>query len=185
MKKQVLIIISVTVITCSFVACTHNSSRETISTTAVTDVNGNTHYYEPVTDENNEIVTDKNGIIVTKEKTTKNKSDNTNAIFASAENKADNVVDYEDIVDNVTTAMLKSDTTIATNTQANTSGQKLETTTTNKPTTKKTTTTSQSNTASKSTTNPTTQKQTQTQTELATDKDGWIDKWYWAEFMRR
>ena len=108
MKKQVLIIISVTVITCSFVACTHNSSRETISTTAVTDVNGNTHYYEPVTDENNEIVNDKNNEVVTTEITTTSKAQTTSTFVP---NEADNVIDFNTVTDNSKTTTVRNNKT--------------------------------------------------------------------------
>lgn len=179
MKKQVLIIISIVVIICSFVACTHNSGSETASTTAVTDSNGITHYYEPVTDENNEIVTKENGDVVTTEITAKIKPSKTNATSTYTQNKADNVIDFETVINattsNSTTEAEKIITTTnhtttekaATITQSNTTASKSTTITT---TTQKQITT----TTSKLTTNPTTKKQTQ----LATDKNGWINKWY-------
>ncbi len=40
-----------------FVACSENSGNEVISTTAVTDSKGTTHYYEPVTDDKGNIST--------------------------------------------------------------------------------------------------------------------------------
>ena len=44
-----------------FVSCSVNSISETVSTTAVTNINGTTHYYEPVTDDKGNIsTTDKN-----------------------------------------------------------------------------------------------------------------------------
>ena len=115
MKKQVLIIISIVVIICSFVACTHNSSRETFTTTAVTDSNGKTHYYEPVTDENNEIVTDKNNDVVTTEITAQSKAIKAQTSLTSAKNKADNVVDFESVANNTaSTSTTKTEKTIPT-----------------------------------------------------------------------
>ena len=70
--KKAIILLFVTVITvCVFVSCSaKNSGSGDNSTTAITDVNGETHYYETVTDENGEVVTDKDGNYVTKENTT-------------------------------------------------------------------------------------------------------------------
>lgn len=102
MKKQVLIIISIVVIICSFVACTNNGSIETVSTTAVTDGNGITHYYEPVTDENNEIVTDKNNDVVTTEITTTGKTTKAQTTSTYTQNKADNDIDFESVTNNTT-----------------------------------------------------------------------------------
>lgn len=70
--KKAIILLAVTVITvCLFVSCSaKNSGSGDNSTTAITDVNGETHYYETVTDENGEVVTDKDGNYVTKENTT-------------------------------------------------------------------------------------------------------------------
>lgn len=161
MKKQILIIVSVVVIICSFVACTHNSGSESISTTAVTDSNGITHYYEPVTDENNDIVTKEDGDVVTTEITVQSKATKTQTISTSVQNNADNIVDYEPVASN-TALTTKSQTTITTTIQTNTTTQKSNTTT--NPTTKK----------QNATTNPTIQKPTQP----ITDKDGWINKWY-------
>lgn len=70
--KKAIILLAVTVITvCLFVSCSaKNSGSGDVSTTAITDVNGETHYYETITDENGEVVTDKDGNYVTKENTT-------------------------------------------------------------------------------------------------------------------
>ena len=65
MKKQVLIIISIVVIICSFVACTHNSGSESISTTAVTTINS------------------------------KSEIEKTYDSSTSAKNEADNIVNFE------------------------------------------------------------------------------------------
>ena len=149
MKKQILIIVSVVVIICSFVACTHNSSIETVSTTAVTDGNGITHYYEPVTDENNDIVSKENGDVVTTEITVQSKATKTQTSSTSAKNNADNVIDFNTVTDNSKTTTVRNNKT-ETSTEISTDE-----------------TTTQANTT-------TPQKQTQP----ITDKDGWINKWY-------
>lgn len=149
MKKQILIIVSVVVIICSFVACTHNSGSESISTTAVTDSNGITHYYEPVTDENNDIVTKENGDVVTTEITVQSKATKTQTSSTSAQNEADNVIDFNTVTDNSKTTTVRNNKT-ETSTEISTDE-----------------TTTQTNTT-------TPQKQTQP----ITDKDGWINKWY-------
>lgn len=149
MKKQILIIVSVVVIICSFVACTHNSGSESISTTAVTDSNGITHYYKPVTDENKDIVTKENGEVITTEITVQSKATETQTSSTSAQNEADNVIDFNTVTDNSKTTTVRNNKT-----EMSTEISTDETTT-------------QTNTT-------TPQKQTQP----ITDKDGWINKWY-------
>lgn len=149
MKKQVLIIISVVVIICSFVACTHNSSSETASPTAVTDSNGITHYYEPVTDENSDIVTKENGDVVTTEITVQSKATKAQTISTSVQNNADNVIDFNTVTDNSKTTTVRNNKT-ETSTEISTDETTTQT----------------------STTTP------QKQTQPITDKDGWINKWY-------
>ena len=149
MKKHILIIASVVVIICSFVACTNNSGSESISTTAVTDSNGITHYYEPVTDENNDIVTKEDGDVVTTEITVQSKATKTQTSSTSAQNEADNVIDFNTVTDNSKTTTVRNNKT-----EMSTEISTDETTT-------------QTNTT-------TPQKQTQP----ITDKDGWINKWY-------
>lgn len=149
MKKQVLIVVSVAVIICSFVACTNNSSSEIISTTAVTDSNGITHYYEPVTDENKEIVTKENGDVVTTEITVQSKATKAQTISTSAQNEADNVIDFNTVTDNSKTTTVRNNKT-----EMSTEISTDETTT------------------QTDTTIP------QKQTQPITDKDGWINKWY-------
>ena len=112
MKKQLLIISIIVVIVSIFVSCSVNSISENISTTAVTDSNGTTHYYEPVTDDegnisttaknkgvfaeietqsNGKAVTKKNGEYVTNEHTTalsiENVTDRTSSTTKSATEK--------------------------------------------------------------------------------------------------
>ena len=169
MKKQLLIISIIVVIVSIFVSCSVNKEGniQLPSTTAVTDEQGTTHYYEPVTenestsvfaeivtDDNGKAVTKKNGKYVTKEHTTiltttektisstENKSSTTDKQqAASTTNPADNEIEFE------------------TSTDKNTTTAKETTTTATKPTEKET----------NSTANP---------TKVVTDKDGWIDKWY-------
>lgn len=176
--KKTLIIFSFLVITVSlFVSCSVNSSVDNISTTAVTDEQGTTHYYQPLAENGStstyvEIVTDKkgnavikkNGTYVTKEhttilttnttdlKTAKSSKVTTNSTTLSDKsNAADNVVDFE----TTATKQNQSITTIKSTTTTT-----ITSTTTTKPTEKETTST------------------TQTTTKVVTDKDGWIEKWY-------
>lgn len=149
MKKQILIVVSVVVIICSFVACTNYNSIEITSTTAVTDSNGITHYYKPVTDKNNDIVTKGNGDVVTTEITVQSKATKTQTSLTFAQNEADNVIDFNTVTDNSKTTTVRNNKT-ETSTEISTDE-----------------TTTQTNTT-------TPQKQTQP----VTDQDGWINKWY-------
>lgn len=172
MKKQLLIISVLVIIVSIFVSCSANSSSEDISTTAVTDSNGTTHYYVPVTDDkgnvsataenqgvfaeietkpNGKTVTNKNGTYVTKEHTT---------VLPIKDKTTQQSHSAEPI-----TEKLSSDTTKSIEDADNV--VEFETTETkpdDRTTTKETTTTTET----------TTQKETQP----ATDKDGWITKWY-------
>lgn len=178
MKKK-LIFISVIVIIVSFlVSCSVNSSIDEVSTTAVTDSNGTTHYYEPVTDNkgnlsttaknqgvfseietnpNGKTVTNKNGTYVTKEHTTvlpikdKTTQQSHSAEPITEKSSSDTTKSIKD-VDNVVEF------------------EPTETTEETKP--DYTTTTIEKMTTT--TTEPATQKETQP----ATDEDGWITKWY-------
>lgn len=160
MKKQLLIISIIVVIVSIFVSCSVNKEGniQLPSTTDVTDEQGTTHYYEPVTenestsvfaeivtDDNGKAVTEKNGKYVTKEHTTilttTEKTISSTAGSATErtqENPADNEIEFE-----TTTKKDKTTTTTAAI----------------QPTEKET----------NSTANP---------TKVVTDKDGWIDKWY-------
>lgn len=149
MKKQILIVVSVVVIICSFVACTHNSGSETASTTAVTDSNGITHNYKQVTDKNNDIVTKENCDVVTTEITVQSKATKTQTTSNSAKNNADNVIDFNTVTDNSKTTTVRNNKT-ETSTEISTDETTTQTDTTipQKP------------------------------TQPITDKDGWINKWY-------
>lgn len=166
MKKQLFIFSILIVIISIFVSCSTNSSSEVISTTAVTNSNGTTHYYEPVTDDNGNVstidgnqsifveietqsngkaVTKKDGTYVTNEHTTVLPFDDETAKSISSTEKSSNTTNEG------------ADNNIAFDPDKPTEETKPSTsTTTEKP---KTTT-------------------TQKTTQPATDKDGWITKWY-------
>lgn len=157
MKKQLLIISVFVIIVSIFVSCSaeRRDDLQSPSTTAVTDEQGTTHYYEVVTDDTEttalkeietqadcKAVTEKNGKYVTKEHTvvltTASSKENKNV---SSSNTTKSAVDADNIVD-------------------------FEPDDTTKPT--------ETTTAEKETSKTTTQKEIQP----ATDKDGWITKWY-------
>lgn len=171
MKKHILIISIVVLIVSFFVSCSVNSSIDEVSTTAVTDSNGTTHYYEPVTDNkgnisttaknpgvfaeietqpNGKTVTNKNGTYVTNEHTTvlpiENKSNNTSNTIKSESEK----------ISSDTTKDIDNDDNIV----------EFEPTDTTNETKPNTTTTENNETENNKT------------TQSATDKDGWINKWY-------
>ena len=61
MKKSYIIIAFLALSVSALVSCSVNGSNENISTTAVTDINGTTHFYEQVTDETGKAVTNEHG----------------------------------------------------------------------------------------------------------------------------
>lgn len=175
MKKQLLIISIIVVIVSIFVSCSVNKEGniQLPSTTAVTDEQGTTHYYEPVTDDEGnisttaknkgvfaEIETQSNGKAVTKKNGEYVTNEHTTAL--SIENVTDRT-------SSTTKPATKQSSTSNTTTDIDDADNDIEFETpsgdTTKPTTEKTTTT---------TTETTTQKEIQP----ATDKDGWITKWY-------
>lgn len=174
MKKQLLIISIIVVIVSIFVSCSVNSGSEEVSTTAVTDSNGTTHYYEPITDDkgnisttaknqgvfaeietqsNGKAVTKKNGEYVTNEYTTalpiENTTDNSSSTTKSATEKPSDTTNNN--ADN--NIDFEPDETTNKNTSTTDGASPI-------PTEKETTAT------------------TQKETQPATDKDGWITKWY-------
>ena len=161
MKKQLLIFSILVVIISIFVSCSTNSSSEVLSTTAVTDSNGITHYYEPVTDLSKETATDKKGDVVTTEITVKNTT-TTSHTSLSSQNNADNDIEFKSVEKSTTSASITRNEKTSTITRSDAGTQKSNTSSQNNSTT------------SKLTTNIATNKQTQP----ATDKDGWINKWY-------
>lgn len=155
MSKK-LIVISIILVSLSvvFASCSSNNNTNESSTVAVTDSNGITHYYEPVTDKDGnalttdneqavfvEIVTDKNGTYITNEHTTimpfDNGSVNQNSSANSTEKSNGDILDADNTV----------------NFEANSN-----------PTTE---TTAQS-----------TVSVTESDIPPATDSEGWITKWY-------
>ena len=182
MKKQLFIISIVVIIVGIFVSCSAKNGSEDISTTAVTDSKGTTHYYEPVTDgkgsisttgknqgvfaeietdASNKAVTEKNGTYVTIEHTT----------VLPLESEAKNTSSTK----KQTTAKATSDTTEDIGEADNNVEFKPDNTTQAKP---DTTATTASTAAEEETTKPTTESTTKKETQPATDKDGWITKWY-------
>ncbi len=156
MKKQIIIISVFVVIISIFVSCSANSSSEDVSTTAVTDSKGSTHYYEPVTDDKGDIST-----------TEKNRG-----VYAEIETQSNDKAVTEKsgkYVTNEHTTVLPIESTTATSTQK--SKPDITTTTTEKQTTSTTETTVTETTTKNETT-------TKKETQPATDKDGWITKWY-------
>ena len=165
MSKK-LIVISIILVSLSvvFASCSSNNNTNESSTVAVTDSNGITHYYEPVTDKDGnalttdneqavfvEIVTDKNGTYITNEHTTvmpfDNGSVNQNSSANSTEKNNGDILD----ADNTVNFESSSSHTATTETVAQST----------------TSTTKQETTSTTESTNP-----------PATDSDGWITKWY-------
>lgn len=145
-------------------ACSMRSGSVEISTTAVTDNDGQTHIYEIVTDESNEPVTEKNGNTIVAEietdkrgKAVTDKNDypvtkNSTTVLATTAKSGsdDNDVEFEAETNNTT---LKTTTS------------KTEESTTQKPV---------------DTDQNTTEKTTESEitTQSVTDSEGWINKWY-------
>lgn len=150
MKKALLITISILVIICSFAACKSNGSGDNMTTVAVTDKSGETHYYSQVTDSDKKPVTDGKGKPVTTEITesSSKKAPSNKASTDKADGSADNTVKFE-----ATTKA--ADSTAVGTTKGTTAATSAAQSTTNQPT-----------------------STTEKQTKPATDKDGWVDKWY-------
>ena len=161
--KKAIILLAVTVITaCLFVSCSaKNSGSGDISTTAITDVNGETHYYETVTDENGETVTDNKGNTVYAEIVT-NKSGE------AATDKNKNYVTKENttIFNNT-----EKDTSITETKKSDSADNEVTFNQPNETTTHVVQTTNTADTTVITTTEETT-------TQSVTDKDGWINKWW-------
>lgn len=152
--KKAIILLAVTVITvCLFVSCSaKNSGSGDISTTAITDVNGETHYYETVTDKSGEPVTDENG----------------STVYAEIVTDKD-----KNYVTNKSTTVFNDDTKDDSLSETNKTNSADNEVTFNQP---DATTTQDPTTHITNTTESTTQKETTAQS--VTDKDGWINKWY-------
>lgn len=159
MKKQLIFISVFIIIVSIFVSCSVNSSSEDVSTTAVTDSNGTTHYYEPVTDDKGNIsTTEKNQGVYAEIETQSNGKAVTENSGKYVTNEHTTFLPIESTTDSstkkskpdITATVTENQTTNTTETTATTA---TETTTKEETTTKK-------------------------ETQPATDKDGWITKWY-------
>ena len=176
MKKKLLIVAVTVIIVSIFVSCSANSSSENVSTTAVTDSNGATHYYEPVTDNKGnlsttskdqgvfaEIETESNGKAVTRKGGTYVTNENTT------------VLPIISVTDNTISTTKPTTEKSSTGTTRNIDNAdnvvEFEPTNQAEETKPDPTTTEKQATA---TTETTEQKETQP----ITDKDGWINKWY-------
>lgn len=187
MKKQLLIFSVLVIIVSIFVSCSANSSGGDISTTAVTDSKGTTHYYEPVTDDKGnvsttekkqgvfaEIETNSNGKAVTKK----------NGTYVTNEHTT--VLPIESTTNSTTTSTTQKSTSDTTKDIDNADNEvefvpdetTAKTTQTITTTTEKETTNTTSTTKAATTTTTTTKTTTKKETQPATDKDGWITKWY-------
>ena len=165
MKRPVTMILITVIVVSAFAACSVNGSNENISTTAVTDSQGQTHYYEPVTDEDGKTVTDTNG----------------NTVFAQTETLTNgNAVTNEngEYVTNANTTVFAGGSNGSdSNVTPPSSGEKTEDADNEVPFDPTTGTfTDESKTETTSPTKDTTQEEKTTQS--ATDADGWINKWY-------
>ncbi|MGN0523010.1 MAG: hypothetical protein ACI4IG_01925 [Eubacterium sp.] len=172
MNKKILFIIGIIIIISALVACSgNNSSIEITSTTAVTDIEGQTHYYESVINENGETVTDKEGNTVLSEIETDTYGKAvTEKDGRYVTNEYTTVLAIESLTEKSSiTEKVLSDTTK----DITDADNHIEFETSADDTTK-TTTITQANTTTQKATTTTTQKQTQP----ATDQDGWINKWY-------
>ena len=157
MKKQLLIFSILVVIISIFVSCSTNSSNEVLSTTAVTNSNDTMHYYESATDSNGKPLTNSNSKYVTNEHKTTTVIDNKvtgSKIVSSSKNSKDTkVFETSDKADN--------NIDFKSNHETNSSV---------------------SVTASLPSTSASDDKETSSRnfstTQIATDNDGWVDKWY-------
>lgn len=190
MKKQLFIISVFVIIISIFVSCSANSSSGEISTTAVTDSNGITHYYEPVTDDKGKIsITDKEQGVFAEIETQSNGKAVTKNDSKYVTNEHTTVLPIESVSDGTgstkqqTTAKSSSDTTKNAGNADNDLPFEIsadDTTKSTEPTTERnsatTTEEETANTSEKDT--ATTETTTKKENQPATDKDGWITKWY-------
>lgn len=166
MKKQLFIFSILIVIISIFVSCSTNSSSEVISTTAVTNSNGTTHYYEPVTDDNGNVSTiDGNQGIFVEIETQSNGKAVTKKDGTYVTNEHTTVLPFDDETAKSISSTEKSSNTTNDNADNNVDFEPDKPTGEAKPSTS-TTTEKPKTTATQKTTQP------------ATDKDGWITKWY-------
>ena len=166
MQKKIIIILSLIVFCCGCVSCSVNSSSGDRSTTAVTDTEGLTHFYESVTDENGEIVTVQNGEKVFAEiETDQNATAVTNSKGAF-------------VTMNETTVFSNQNTASNVSSYASSSGSSDDNAVTFEPETDKPASTERSTQNTTATEPATVPADDTTTTQSATDADGWINKWY-------
>jgi len=177
MKKRLEIVSLIIVIVSLFVACSENSGSEAISTTAVTDSTGITHYYEPVTDDKGNIsITAENKGLFVEIKTQSNGKAVTEKDGTYATNEHTTILPIEGVTDNLSTTKLDSEKSSSDTTKNIEDADNVvefkptETTEETKPTT--------STATEKEITTSITETTIQKETQPATDKDGWITKWY-------
>lgn len=158
MKKQLFIFSVLIIIVAILVSCSANNDNNGNSNIAVTDKQGTTHYYEIVTDNNGKPLTNNNSKYVTNEHKTTTVIDNKvtgSKIVSSSKNSKDTkVFETSDKADN--------------NIDFKSNHEK--------------TNSSVSVTASLPSTSASDNKETSSRnfstTQIATDNDGWVDKWY-------
>lgn len=163
MKKNISLILLIILLVCTGAACSAGDPVAEVSTTSVTDTEGQTRYYEYVTDENGETVTAENG----------------NAVLAEIETDANGTAATRQSGEFVT----KEETTVISNqtTQSgagNTSGSSSADNEIPFDPGPENETTSEKQTQNTTTTKPATAPSGDTTTQSATDADGWINKWY-------
>lgn len=176
MKKQLFIISVLVIIVGIFVSCSVNSSSDEISTTAITDNNGTTHYYEPITDDKGNVsTTTKNQGVFAEIETQSDGKTVTNKNDTYVTNEHTTVLPIETGSDN-TSSTTKPGKIIASDTTKNIdkadNDTPFETSSEKEPQHTKTTDTDETDKNKESTSND------NTATKVVTDKDGWIDKWY-------
>lgn len=176
MKKQLFIISVLVIIVGIFVSCSVNSSSDEISITAITDNNGTTHYYEPITDDKGNVsTTTKNQGVFAEIETQSNGKAVTNKNSTYVTNEHTTVLPIENGSDNISSTTKQDRITTSDTTKDIDQADNdipFETSSEKEPQHTKTTDTDETDKNKESTSND------NTATKVVTDKDGWIDKWY-------
>lgn len=164
MRKAIIFLVVTVITVCTLISCSaKNNSSENNSTTVVTDVDGKTHYYEPVTDENGMTITNENGENVYAEIVTDSKrephTDKSNNYLTKKHSVAlsDNNSKYNIPASETKTTVLV-DNEVAFEDDKTSTSQGIE--------------------PPIVTTTETTTTKTETTTNSVTDANGWINKWY-------
>lgn len=92
-KKYFAVIFTLMLLVCSFSACTAKNTADDLTTTAVTDDEGNTVYYEVATDERGNALTNDEGSTYLTE-VVSSKTNENNPSQSSNSNNADNDVQF-------------------------------------------------------------------------------------------